>query len=72
MLNEKFNNLDNRKIVARQLLNNEDGKGLIEWLKAFYDIKEPSGNSNLDYFKLGKRRAILELEELVNSIVKDK
>jgi len=59
-----------RQDVFKKVFDNENGKLIIDYLKELYDIQNPSGEPNMDYFTLGKRKAILEIEKLVNSPIK--
>jgi hypothetical protein len=72
MQKENLKDYTYRQHIVKKLLDNKEGRAFIEYLLDLYDVKDPSGNSSMAYFLLGKRKAIKELEALVNSKVKDK
>lgn len=60
-----------RQDVFKLVFDTENGKLVLDYLKELYDIQTPTGDPNMDYFTLGKRKAILEMEKLTNSQIKE-
>jgi hypothetical protein len=63
-----------RKSLVKELLDSEEGRVLIAGLKEMYDSSRGSNlnfeNEKFMYFMLGKRRAIVELENILDADLK--
>jgi hypothetical protein len=59
-----------RQRLFKDVFDNEKGRLLIDYMKELYDSPEDLQNVNSTYYVLGKRKAIKEIETLVNSEIK--
>ena len=62
---------EERFTLFRNVLDNNEGKLLLEYLEYLYKGRADTSNPNLTYYRLGQRDAISQIKAIVNKQKED-